>query len=477
MRWHRGSTQWYREHGADQPVDKVRKLRRYQRKDYSQVVDFPVEIVGRDGVVRRYSFEASVRLYQRRIALAPMRYEDEDVVEAEVQHCRKRIEQLRHSYFKRYGWSAIQGTDQEGSLGGEYAGEVAAFLRRYFGEPGELDAVQVKFVDDGSHHRLFFVTQPTLEESFLLYLYKFKHHGGCEGREAFFQLLRVVQGAEGGSVERLLAFHHTADCGLVLTGVGDNRGAAVLPVADDLENGESGEAHPFLGGREQDANTAEAMVRLGEGDLEGALRSFDKAVMANAFNRRAYVGTAVLADVLGRAEEAEAAAKMALHYFPGDPTFRYHLGLALFRREDLRAACEELEAAVDAPRTRFPARLLLGIYELKRRKRRQAWRRLRRALQVARPQDAEAVGSVRSILFALAIRAGLQVAGSAAVLLGMAGLALGTTGGGWLLLGGLGVAIADSLLPPIWPLSRERYRRIRVMPPEALSAPTRPAGN
>ena len=42
-------------------VDKNRRLRRYGRKDYTQVVDFPVEIVGRDGVVRRYSFEELLR--------------------------------------------------------------------------------------------------------------------------------------------------------------------------------------------------------------------------------------------------------------------------------------------------------------------------------------------------------------------------------------------------------------------------------
>ena len=52
-------------------MEKARKLRRYNRKDYAQLVDFPVEIVGRDGKVRRYSFEESVRLYQRRIASAP----------------------------------------------------------------------------------------------------------------------------------------------------------------------------------------------------------------------------------------------------------------------------------------------------------------------------------------------------------------------------------------------------------------------
>ena len=55
-------------------MDKSRKLKRYRRKDYTQVVEFPVEIIGRDGVVRRYSFEESVRLYQRRIASADVRY-------------------------------------------------------------------------------------------------------------------------------------------------------------------------------------------------------------------------------------------------------------------------------------------------------------------------------------------------------------------------------------------------------------------
>ena len=457
-------------------MDKVRKLKRYQRKDYSQVVDFPVEIVGRDGVVRRYSFEASVRLYQRRIALAPMRYEDREVVDAEVQHCRKRIEQLRHSYFKRYGWSNIQGAEQEGNLGSEFAGEVAAFLRRYFGEPGELDAVKVQFVDDGSHHRLFYVAQPTLEESFLLYLYRFKHHGGCEGREAFFQLLRVVQAAEGENVERLLAFHHTADYGLVLTGVAENRTS--MPLTQVEADSHDGYSPPhYFTAREPDAHVAEALRRLGEGELEGALVEFEQAVAINAFNRRAYVGVAVLADVLGRPEDVEVAARMALHYFPDDPTFRYHLGLALFRSDDLVGARAQLLASKDAPRTRFPARLLLGIYELKRRNRAQAWKLLRQALAVARPQDIDAVTSVRAILLAMTARAVILGAGWLSVPLGFVGLGLGLAGSGGLVLLGLALAVLDAVLPPIWPLSRERYRRIRVMPPEALSAPTRQAGN
>ena len=63
-------------------MDKSKKLKRYQRKDYKHLVSFPVEIVGRDGVVRRYSFESSVRLYQRRIASSRLRYHDPEVAAA-----------------------------------------------------------------------------------------------------------------------------------------------------------------------------------------------------------------------------------------------------------------------------------------------------------------------------------------------------------------------------------------------------------
>ena len=73
---------------AEVVVERATRLRRYLRKDYSHVVEFPVEIVGRDGLVRRYSFDDSVRLYQRRIHSAVMRYDDGDLVDAEVRHCR-----------------------------------------------------------------------------------------------------------------------------------------------------------------------------------------------------------------------------------------------------------------------------------------------------------------------------------------------------------------------------------------------------
>ena len=90
-------------------MDKNGKLQRYDRKDYTELVDFPVEIVGRDGVVRRYTFEDSIRLYQRRITFAPIRFQDRDLARAEVNHCRSRIDQLRRSFFHRFGWGTPEG--------------------------------------------------------------------------------------------------------------------------------------------------------------------------------------------------------------------------------------------------------------------------------------------------------------------------------------------------------------------------------
>ena len=110
------------------------KLQRYNKKDYNQFIEFPVEIVGRDGEVRRYSFEESIRLYQKRISTARKRYELHDVVDAEIEHCSKRIAQLRRSYYARYGWESyhIEG-EFPLHLSMDIAGELAAFLRRHFG--------------------------------------------------------------------------------------------------------------------------------------------------------------------------------------------------------------------------------------------------------------------------------------------------------------------------------------------------------
>ena len=103
-------------------------------KKYSDYIDFPVEIVGKDGVVRYYTFEESVSLYQRRIRLARLRYDTPSERKRELEHCSNRIAQLRRSFFARYGWESfklINRLPQELSI--ELSGELSAYLRRQFG--------------------------------------------------------------------------------------------------------------------------------------------------------------------------------------------------------------------------------------------------------------------------------------------------------------------------------------------------------
>ena len=76
-------------------IERSRKIPREPNKDYDALVDFPVEIVGRDGSVRRYSFEESVRLYQRRVASAATRMDSPEGARREIDHCRSRHAQRR----------------------------------------------------------------------------------------------------------------------------------------------------------------------------------------------------------------------------------------------------------------------------------------------------------------------------------------------------------------------------------------------
>ncbi|MFT5586594.1 MAG: hypothetical protein ACI9VR_004193 [Cognaticolwellia sp.] len=329
-------------------MDKTRKLKRYRRKDYSQVVDFPVEIVGRDGVVRRYSFESSVRLYQRRIASAPGRYGDAELVYAEVQHCRHRIKQLRASYLRRHGFSDLGVQSQ--NLG-DLAGEVTAFLRRCFGSPASLLVLQP--LDDQAWGQSWYLEQPQSGVAYLLSLYPFEHYGACEGREAFFETLRVLRGSKGDQVEALVAFHHSGDCGLVLTCQGVH---ADMPLSDDSPE--------LIDEESRSGPWAEGLRALAEEDLSSALACFEEAQLSRPFARRIAVACGSIADMLGEFASAETSARIGLNAFPDDPVLRYQLALAQVRGGELRGARVSLERC--PKRQRLPqAELLKGIIALR----------------------------------------------------------------------------------------------------------------
>ena len=125
-------------------------------KKYSEYIDFPVEIVGKDGVVRYYTFEESVSLYQRRIRLARLRYDTPAARNRELEHCSNRIAQLRRSYFARYGWESFQLSHhlpQTFSI--ELSGELSAYLRRQFGSGTQRSPAVLKCLVEEEGYWIF----------------------------------------------------------------------------------------------------------------------------------------------------------------------------------------------------------------------------------------------------------------------------------------------------------------------------------
>ncbi len=312
-------------------MDKHSKLQRYGHKDYSDLVDFPVEIVGRDGVIRRYSFEDSVRLYQRRVTFAPIRFRDAELISAEVAHCRHRIDQLRRSYFFRFGWGTPDGQAHPEEVFGDIAGEIAAFLVRVLRSDGRPD-VRVEPVEpaaDGSG--AWFVVPGGAADGMTLYVHRFYDDERDAARERFFGVLKRLE--RGDDEERLVAFHHSADCGFLLTAP-RGRFEALVSLTDD--DGIIRDVSPTLWERALD------QVRLGR--YADALDAAEQVVSAHAMDRRAYVLGAALAEHLDRPVDLLSFAQIGALYFPDDPDLRLWLGVARARTGDDRGAIQPLEA-------------------------------------------------------------------------------------------------------------------------------------
>lgn len=348
-------------------MDKNGKLQRYDRKDYTELVDFPVEIVGRDGVVRRYTFEDSIRLYQRRITFAPIRYRDVDLIRAEANHCRSRIGQLRRSYFHRYGWGTPKGNVTAEEQFGNLAGELAAFLCRVLRIDGRP---ALHFQPLGAHGEdgcvtVWYVTPDPPLKSMLLYFHRFDTHRDRDSeaqqdrvRDRFFTSLRAFEraGADTGDAERLIAFHHTVDCGFVLTG---RAGDHPLPLSND---GESKPVHV--------ATTAwdEVMEIVRRGDHEGALRRCRELVREQPWHRNAYVAGAMLAAFLDEHVVGDDLALVGTRYFPTDAPLSYYLGICRLRLGRTRDAERALRRALELEPGHVAARAQLVILLLQTRR-------------------------------------------------------------------------------------------------------------
>src|SRR5579859_7285456 len=115
-------------------MTKSEKLRLYEQKDYTELIEFPVELVGKDGIVRRYTYEESLLVYQKRIESAHQRYRDRDVAAAEVDHCVKRIDQIRRSWRVVCARRVAGGADYAAHYEEHAAAECRAFVREFFGK-------------------------------------------------------------------------------------------------------------------------------------------------------------------------------------------------------------------------------------------------------------------------------------------------------------------------------------------------------
>jgi len=391
-------------------MDKSRKLRRYDRKDYTQVVEFPVEIVGRDGVVRRYSFEQSIRLYQRRIASADARYGDVELARAEAEHCRRRIDQLRRSYLERYGGTELRSV--QGLIGAPaLAGEVTAFLRRCLGESLVLDQVSLDHAGSLAHCEVYGAHVPGTG-TLVLYLYSFTAPAECPGREAFFALVKLLQQQRGDieGVELLVAFHHSADYGMVLTGTGD---------AARQASGRAAEQTAGIDMEEPPSPHGDALERLGQGDYEGALRAFERAYEREHFRRTAYLGAAVVADQLGHFEQSALAAAMGSHYFPDDPSMAWHLAVARLRQGDHAGCVQALVRAQAFEADPHAILLLRALLALQQGHDRAGARLLREAARLDAGPDralARTRQRLRLALAATGLVRGLSLVGSVACL-------------------------------------------------------------
>jgi hypothetical protein len=341
-------------------VNKDWKLQRYNRKDYTEVVEFPVEIVGRDGVVRRYTFEDAIRLYQRRITFAPIRYRDLDLVDAEVVHCRSRIDQLRRSYFHRFGWGTPEGQPDVEQIFGDLAGELAAFVCRVLHSPGrpEIRFEEVQAEVEGTS--TWFITPEDSASGMLLYVHRFGPSDGTrEGdpvRDGFFARLKALEqmGDCAGDGERLLAFHHTVDCGFVLTGQGSEF-HSLLPAPVDEDTNIDLTPTPW----------DEVLELIRRGAHEIALHRCQVIVEEQPWHRSAYVAGAMLATMIGEPAVAEELTLVASRYFPDDGVIRYYLGVSRIRQDRVEAGDAALVEALERSPEFVVARTALVVSRLR----------------------------------------------------------------------------------------------------------------
>ena len=344
-------------------MDRPPRIRRYQKKDYTQRVEFPVEIVGRDNQVRRYAFDDAIRLYQRRIETASSRYADPETIDAEVRHCRLRIEQLRRSYIEAAGGGRPAAA--EGLLGGPMAADILFFLRTVLGDQhGDAAAATLIPLLDGESEAWWW-SGPAAPRGAVLYAFRLDPSGPMGARIALERELSRLRAAENEpGAERMYVGTVTADLALLLAGTEPWDGPrGLLNVAAAPESDEP--VDPWRA----------AMVALQEGQTHFALRQLESALDKDPTRKVLARAGAVIGLMAEEPVRAEFIARFGLLAAPGDASLRYFLALA----QCMQGRAEEAAPDFVAETERGTVAMIAALHRLGQGRLRAALRAARRA--------------------------------------------------------------------------------------------------
>jgi len=364
------------------------KLKSYDTKDYSETIDFPVELVDRDGVVRRYSYEESLAVYHRRIQSAPWRYNEEDLIRAEIAHCSRRIDQIKRSHEERSQTGAQPPSlNPRASLGQGY--EIlsrfyrAALQDRGLVVDGELP-MKLSLLEDRPDCRTYHVGFGGGRSEHLLYVFPFDRSVDADPRLTYSAARNRYRGQiPGVGVEKLLLEEEMTEAGFILTG-GTDISEGLRSIARDLNTSPTSQGRsPSASGDEGQPDWLSrdvvprsdddgpltsfelGVVALRADRMEQALEHLRRAVEENPWHREGYLALLAVLDGAGLNDEAEMYGSMASHYLRDDGLVRYRLGINMVRQGRLEEAVESFDEAGELDDTLyqpgyFAAHLLLA---------------------------------------------------------------------------------------------------------------------
>ena len=191
----------------------------------------------------------------------------------------------------------------------------------------------------------------------LLYFFHLDGPGDETLRERFFESLKLLERSADpeADCEHLLGFHHTADCGLMLTARGGDIEAIEEVRGELLDPVERAGRTPW----------DELVELLRTEPPDHAVDRCHQMVEEQPYHRRAYLAGAALCLTLGDAITAEDFALVGSRYFPDDGLMRHYLARARFEQGRYDEAAQDAEQAlalapeVMAARANFAALLLL----------------------------------------------------------------------------------------------------------------------